>query len=44
MIFNDYYLPFLFALVGYLQAYIKAYEVSELEERITALENGNAQK
>ena len=26
-------------LVGYLEAYIKAYEVSELEERISVLEN-----
>ena len=29
------------ALVGYLQAYIKSYEVSELEERLTALEKIN---
>lgn len=28
-------------LVGYLNAYIKAFEVSELEERITALEGVN---
>lgn len=29
------------ALVGYLNAYIKSYEVSELEERITKLEEVN---
>lgn len=29
-------------LIGYLEAYIKAYEVSELEDRIQALEDANS--